>query len=272
MTIQPVIKVLCATVLAVMVTEIVIAQPNTKLTDEQLVKIQFDQKPGAAISATLPFVDDTGKSVRLGDYFGRRPSILILGYYGCPMLCTLVLNGVADCLRNVPGKAGDQYNVIFASIDPAEKPALAADKKASYNRIYENCGISQWHFLTGAENSISNLASEVGFSYVYDPSVKQFAHPSGFVVLTTDGRVSRYFFGVKFSAKDVSEALQTAMANNSGREESKFTLLCFHYAPVHGRYGKSIMIAVRLAGLMMLAVLAGLFLLPSRRSSKAPKT
>lgn len=245
------------------------AATNTQLSDDDLLQIRFEQKIGAAVSPPPAFFDESGKPARLADYLGDKPAVLILGYYGCPMLCTLVLNGAADCFRNLSWKAGRQFNVIFVSIDPAEKPALAADKKKSYVRSYGESA-AQWHFLTGDEVAISSLARQIGFHYVYDPSAKQFAHPSGFVVLTPDARVARYFFGVNFAAKDVDSALRDAAANKTGAEEPPFTLLCFHYAPVHGKYGPFIIKLVRFGAIAVLAVLAGLFLLPPGRRATKP--
>jgi len=188
------------------------------------------------------------------------------------MLCTLVLNGAADCFRQMAWRAGQEFNVIFVSIDPTETPALAAQKKATYQQRYGNECAGNWHLLTGTQPSISRLADAVGFHYAYDRFTKQFAHPSGFVVLTPDGRAARYFFGVNFLAKDVDTALRAAAANQTGAEESSFTLLCFHYAPVHGKYGKWILLAVRASGLLVVAALTWLIIGQPRRPipRKAP--
>jgi protein SCO1/2 len=245
------------------------AATNTQLTDDELLQIRFEQKIGASVPPNLALTDEAGRTVHLGDYLGDKPAVLILGYYGCPMLCTLVLNGAAECFRNLSWKAGRQFNVIFVSIDPAEKPALAAEKKQSYVKSYGDSA-GDWHFMTADPATISNLANAVGFHYVFDPSTKQFAHPSGFVVLTPDARVARYFFGVNFSAKDVDSALRDAAAKKIGAEEPPFTLLCFHYAPVHGKYGALILRIVRLGAIAVLAVLAGLFLIPPRRRETKP--
>jgi protein SCO1/2 len=234
------------------------ATPTTKLTDADLAQVRFDQNLNAQISPTLNFTDETGKPIRIGDYFGTKPSVLILGYYDCPMLCTLVLNGAADCFRTMKWKAGDQFNVIFVSINPAETPALAAAKKQSYVHNYGKNLAGNWHLLTGSQNSISTLANEVGYHYTYDPTVKQFAHPSGIVILSADGKVARYFFGVDFAAKDVDQSLRDASVNKTGALESQFTLLCFHYAPIRGKYGPLIMTIVRFGGVAVLAALTWL--------------
>jgi len=240
---------------------------NTSLSDDELLQIKYDQKPGAQVSPALAFRDDTGKTVRLGDYFGRKPIVLIPGYYGCPMLCTLVLNGAIDSFRGLKQDAGDGFEVIFVSIDPSETPALAAEKKQNYLRRYDRGRADGWHFLTGDEPSIRVLADEIGFRYAYDPAIKQFAHPSGFVVLTPDGHVSRYFTGVTFAAKDVDTALHEAAAGKAGPPAGDSFLLCFHYAPWHGRYGRLVMVVVRIGGIATVLAL-GLALVAPRRSSK----
>jgi len=246
----------------------IIPARGTQFTDEQLAQIQFDQKLGAQVSPSSKFQDETGRPVSLANYFGERPTVLILGYYGCPMLCTLVLNGAAECFRNMKWKAGEQFNVVFVSVDPRETSSLAAEKKLSYVQSYGKAGAGSWHFLTGSQNAITNLAGEVGFQYVYDDETKQFAHPSGLVILAADGKLARYFFGVNFAAKDLDAALRDAAVNQVGAPEAPFTLLCFHYAPIHGKYGKLIMDVVRGGGCLVLLLLTGLILMPPGRRKK----
>lgn len=248
------------------------AATDSQLTDDQLSQIQFDQRTGAQVSPTMVFADETGKDVQLGDYFGAKPTVLIMGYYGCPMLCTLVLNGTVDCFRNMTWKAGQQFNLVFVSIDPNETPSLAAEKKASFVRSYGVNYVGNWHFLTGGQNSITNLANEVGFRYAYDERAKQYAHPSGLIILTGEGKVARYLFGINFAAKEVDDALRAAGENKISEPDSQFTLLCFHYAPIHGKYGKLIMEIVRGGGILTIAILMGLLLIPSnRRKAKKPE-
>ncbi len=152
--------------------------------------------------------------------------------------------------------------MFFVSIDPAETSSLATEKKLSYVRSYGAACAGSWHFLTGNPSSISNLAADVGFNYAYDAAVKQYAHPSGLVILSADEKVARYFFGVNFAAKDVDSALRDAAVNKVGAPESPFTLLCFHYSPIHGKYGNLVMVIVRGGGLLVLAGLACLVLMP----------
>ncbi|HEX9047283.1 MAG TPA: SCO family protein, partial [Verrucomicrobiae bacterium] len=226
------------------------------LSDEQLLGIKFDQKLGTQVSLDLCFRDETGKSVRLGELSDKKPTVLMLGYYGCPMLCSLVLNGATDCFRSLKKSLGNEFTVIFVSIDPMETPATAAAKKASYLRAYggSNNG-STWHFLTGDDATIKTLAQEVGFHYAYDPASRQFAHPSGLVLLTPEGRVAHYFFGVSFSPEAVEKALQTASLETTSATTS-LNLLCFHYAPIIGKYGHLVVAILRYSGVLTVMALA----------------
>jgi len=242
-----------------------IAAPNS-LSDEQLLQIKFDQKLNSQILPDLIFRDETGKRIRLGDYFGKRPTVLILGYFGCPMLCTLVLNGAVSTFQDLKWSVGENFDVIDVSIDPNETPQLAAEKKNTYVRSYGRGNPDGWHFLTGDKNVIQKLADEVGFHFAWDPAIKQFAHPSGLVILTPDGRVSHYIFGVTYSAADVNSALRDASAEKTGSPVEQFILLCFHYSPLTGKYGNLIMIIVRVGGIaMMIALGAIIFKQPRRK-------
>ena len=226
--------------------------PGTRastVSEDTLRSIRFDQKLNSQVSPDLVFRDEKGATVKLGDYLGRKPVILVPGYYGCPMLCTLVLNGLIESMQDLRMNVGDQFEVINFSIDPDETPALAAQKKHSYLRSYGRPGAEEgWHFLTGDENSIEKLTAEIGFHYAYDSSIKQYAHPSGFVVLTPQGKVAQYFFGVDFSAKDLDSALVNASSDKTGSQIQQLFLLCFHYSPITGKYGPHNMNSVRLCG------------------------
>jgi len=246
------------------------AAPNS-LSDEQLLQIKFDQKLNSQVSPDLLFRDETGKQIRLGDYFGKRPSVLILGYFGCPMLCTLVLNGAVSSFQDLKWTAGENFDVIYVSIDPNETPQLAAEKKKAYVRSYGRGKADGWHFLTGDKNAIQKLADEVGFHFAWDPAIKQFAHPSGLVILTPDGKVSHYIFGVTYSAEDLNSALRDAGANKTGSPVGQFILLCFHYSPLTGKYGNLIMIAVRVSGIAMMIVLGAIIFKSTRQKSEPPK-
>lgn len=216
------------------------------LTDDTLKQVTFEQKPGARVSLDLPFRDEQGTTVQLGDYFGKKPVILVLGYYNCPMLCTAVLNGMVVGLQDMDLQMGRDFEVVNVSIDPLETPALASAKKESYLARYGRADAAKgWHFLTGDEPNIRKLAGEAGFHYVYDPSIRQYAHPSGLVILTPDGKVSHYLFGVVFSGKDLKRDLADAAAAKVGSPIEQLFLLCFHYSPLTGKYSGMVMLAVR---------------------------
>jgi len=227
-------------------------------SDDDFSRIIFEQKLNAAVNPDLKFRDENGKEIRLGDYFGQKPVVLLLGYYRCPMLCTLTLNGLTEAMEDMKWSVGRDFEIIDVSIDPNETPALALAKKSSYMRRYGRAGAdSGWHFLTGDTNAIHDLAAAVGYHYEYDPISKEYAHPSGLVILTPSGHVSRYLFGVTYSAGELFPALQAAAARGIGSPIEQFVLVCFHYNPITGKYGPAIMFAVRLGGVVTLLALAG---------------
>jgi protein SCO1/2 len=245
---------------------------NNSLSDDQLLQIKFDQKLNAQVSPDLVFRDETGKQIQFGNYLGKRPIVLMLGYYSCPMLCTLALNGAVSTFQDLKWTVGENFDVIFVSIDPNETSQLAAEKKKTYLRSYGRGDANGWHFLIGDKNSIQKLADEIGFHFAWDPAIKQFAHPSGFVVLTPDGKISRYFFGVTYSAAELNSALRDASAEKTGSPIEQFILLCFHYSPLTGKYGNLVMNIVRGGGIAMLLVLGAIiFTQQNRRKSEKPK-
>jgi protein SCO1/2 len=246
--------------------------PSDTLTDSRLAEIKFDQKLNNTISLNLHFRDENNKDVRLGDYFSKKPVILVLGYYGCPMLCTMVLNGMVEGLQDLRWSIGKEYDVINVSIDPHETPSLAAAKKRSYLKRYgRDSTETGWHFLTGDADSIQRLADEVGFRYAYDPLSKQYAHPSGLVILTPDGKISRYLFGVTFSPRELYTSLDTASSRKIGSRIQDLILLCFHYRPITGRYGNIIMITVRVLGVATLLGLPALVVTMARKKSRSSR-
>jgi protein SCO1 len=243
------------------------------LSDSRLAEIKFDQKLNNTISLDLHFRDENSKNIRLADYFSKKPVILVLGYYGCPMLCTLVLNGMVEGLQDIRWSIGKEYDVIYVSIDPHETPSLASAKKRSYLKRYgRDTAETGWHFLTGDPDSIQRLADEVGFRYAYDAASKQYAHPSGLVVLTPDGKISRYLFGVTFSPRELYTSLNEASSRKIGARIQDLILLCFHYRPITGRYGNIIMITVRTLGVITLLGLPALIVTMARKQKlQAPK-
>jgi protein SCO1 len=243
------------------------------LSDEELAAIRFDQKLNSRVGTNLLFRDESGRSVQLGDYLGRKPVILVLGYYKCPMLCSLVLNGMVQGLSDIPWSIGKEFTVIDVSIDPRETPELASAKKRNYLKRYgRSAAADGWHFLTGDEQSIRTLAGQVGFHYAYDETSRQFAHPSGLILLTPDAKVSGYLFGMSFSARDLDKGLRVAASNRTGSPIRDLLLLCFHYNPLTGRYSASILGIVRILAILTLVGLAGLVAVLLRRERRPPAT
>ena len=227
-----------------------------RLPAAEVAKIDFEQKVNKSISLDLQFTDEAGQRVKLGNYFGRKPVIIVPGYYECPMLCTLVLNGFVEALQDLKSTAGNEFEIVCFSIDPSETPSLAATKKQTYLKRYSRPGAGGgWHFLTGAEPEIKRLAAQLGFAYAYDSASKQFAHPSGFVVLTPRGKIARYFFGVTYSPTELRNSLMDAASEKSASPIQQFLLLCFHYSPITGKYGPLIMQVVRVSGVVTLLAL-----------------
>ena len=220
-----------------------------------LQQVGIDQHLDQQIPLDLRFRDETGKTVQLGDYFTDQPVILILAYYRCPMLCTEVLNGVSGSLKAISFEMGRQYRVVTVSIDPQETPELAAAKKTSYEEAYGRPGAKDgWHFLTGDQASIQKLAQAVGFRYVYNEALNQFAHASGIFVVTPTGKLSRYLLGIDYPPRDLRLALVEASAGKIGSPADQLLLLCFHYDESTGRYTPAVMKFVRLGGAATLAI------------------
>ncbi len=224
--------------------------------------VGIDQRLNGQVPLDLMFRDETGKSVRLGDYFGSKPVILALVYYKCPMLCTLTLNGLERTMRVMPLDVGNQYNVVTVSFDPRETPALAAAKKEEYLAHYGRPGgAAGWHFLTGEEPSIRQLTDIVGFHYNYDAQSGQYAHTTGLVILTPQGKIARYFYGVEFSPRDLRLSLVEASANKIGSPVDEILLFCFHYDPATGKYGLVIMRVIQIAGVVTVLALGSFMML-----------
>jgi protein SCO1/2 len=221
-----------------------------------LEQVGFTQNLNAQVPLNLPFRNEKGDIVPLSTYFGKKPVLLNLVYFQCPMLCTEVLNGTVRTLRAMPLKIGKDFNVVTVSFDARESPKMAAMKKALYIDRYGHAGAETgWAFLTGTEPSIKALADAVGFHFAYDPELDQFAHASGIMILTPEGRVSHYFFGVEYPVQDVRLSLDEASNGKIGSPVDQLLLYCYHYDPTTGRYGLVIMRVVRIAGLATLLLL-----------------
>jgi len=240
-----------------------------------LQDIHIDQRLNEQLPLDVTFRDESGKSVPLGQYFGKKPVILSFAYYECPMLCTLVLNGLTKGLRVIPFDIGNQFEVVNISINPREGPDLAAAKKANYLRDYGRAGAEQgWHFLTGDEESIRKVAQAAGYRYVYDPNTGQYAHAAGIMIATPKGRMSRYFYGIEYAGQDLRLGLIEAADGKIGTLADQVLLYCFHYDPKTGRYGVAITAIIRLLGSATAIAIAGFLLIMFRRERRtrlAPK-
>ncbi|HEX5470692.1 MAG TPA: SCO family protein, partial [Lacipirellulaceae bacterium] len=235
-------------------------------TPPALKGVGFDQRLNQQVPLDTVFTDETGKQIHLGDYFGSKPVILVLAYYQCPRLCTLVLNGLVQGMLDMPLKLGKDFNVVTVSFDPRENWQLAASKKESYLLRYGRPGAEKgWHFLTGKEDQIKRLTNAVGFRYRFDPVQNQYIHASGIMILTPTGKISRYFYDVHYPGRDLRLGLVEASNNKIGSPVDQILLYCFHYDATVGRYTASIMNIVRMLGVLsMVAVVAFVFFL--RRS------
>ena len=237
-----------------------------------LQQVGIDQHLNQQLPLDSHFRDETGKDVRLGDFFGKRPVILSLVYYRCPMLCGEVLNGMTSSLSVVSFDLGRDYDIVTVSIDPRETPDVAAKIKQVYLRRYNrNSATAQqgWHFLTGKQDQIDQLAKAVGFHYVYDPRIDQYAHASGIEIATPDGRLSQYYYGIEYSAKDLRLGLIEASKNHIGTVVDKLILYCYHYDPATGHYGAIAMRLLRIGGVVTVLLLGGFIFTMARRDVRA---
>jgi protein SCO1/2 len=231
--------------------------------------IGIDQNLGAQIPMDLMFHDEKGNAVRLGDYFdgSKKPVILTLVYYKCPSLCTLVLNDLNRGMNGITMSAGEDFNVVTISFDPHEGPELAADKKEIYMQSYRRPKAAEgWHFLTGDEESLKKLTSVVGFHYRYDPKFQQYVHPSGLIVLTPKGVVSRYFFGIDYDLKDLRLALEEASSNKIGGLTDRLLLYCFHYDPETGKYSVAVIKLMQVGAVLTMGALGAFWFAMSKKT------
>jgi protein SCO1/2 len=228
--------------------------------------VAFDQRLDQEIPLDLVFRDAEGRSVRLGDLFGERPVVLALAYYSCPMLCTQVLQGMASSLGVVSFEAGKAYDVITVSFDARDTPEQArAHKRATVGRYGREDTVDAWHFLVGDPAEIEALTEAVGFRFTWDPERGQFAHASGIMILTPEGRISRYFYGIEYAPRDLRLGLIEAAANRIGNPVDQLLLYCFQYDPATGRYGAVVMNMLRLGAPATFVGLALLILFLRRR-------
>ncbi len=236
-----------------------------------LREIGFDQNLNKQVPLDAMFKDEAGRTVRLGDYFGTRPVVLVFAYFDCPMLCTQVINGLASALDVLSLEPGKDFEIVTVSFDPRDTPATAAAKKANYIARYKRPGASDaWHFLTGDQPSIDRLTEAAGYRYVWDKDTNQFAHPTGVIVLTPDGRLARYLFGIEYGPRDLRYALVEASNGRVGTPVDTLLLYCFHYDPETGRYGLAIMRTMRAAGAATVLALVSFIVVMVRREKSSP--
>jgi protein SCO1/2 len=232
--------------------------------------VGIDQNLNAQIPLELKFKDETGQVVRLGQYFRNKPVVLALVYYECPGLCDLVLNGLSHTMGQISLNAGSDYEVVTVSFNPKESWQLATAKKANYLEKYQRPGAKEgWHFLTGDEASIKSLTETVGFHYNYDPISKQYAHASGIMVLTPEGKIARYFFGIEYKPRDFRLGLVEASANKIGTPADRVLLFCYHYDPTTGKYGMAITQVTRALGTATVLLLGGFVFIMLRRERQS---
>jgi len=231
------------------------AEANTGLPSA-LKTVGIDQKLGNQLPLETVLKDEDGQDVKLGDYFkSGRPVVLVFAYYECPMLCTQVLNGITGSLKGINLDAGKDFDVVAISFDPRdnETPGLAKNKKANYIERYNRSGTENgWHFLTGSQDSIKAVTDAAGFKYEWDDKTQQFAHAAGVMIVTPEGKMSRYFYGIDYAPKDIKFGIMDSAQAKIGTPAEQLLLYCYHYDPASGKYGLAILRVMRLAGVATL--------------------
>lgn len=237
-----------------------------------LKKVGIEQKLNEKLPLDAKFTDASGKEIRLGEYFGKdKPVVLALVYYECPMLCNEVLNGLTGSLKGISFDVGNEFDVVAISFDAREngKPNLIKNKKESYVERYNRPNsASGWHFLTGEQSEIDKVTEAVGFNYHYDEKTNQFAHAGGIMVITPEGKISKYFYGIDYSPKDLKFGIMESSENKIGNAVEQLYLYCYHYDPSTGKYGFAILNVLRLLGVITLLGLATMFFVFWRKNKK----
>jgi protein SCO1 len=250
-----------------------VMSPPANERPPRLQNVGIEQHLDAQVPGGLAFVDESGKAVKLGDYYGRKPLILNLVYFNCTMLCGEELAGLASAMRLIKFDVGNQFDVVTVSFDPRETPAMAAAKKKDFVERYGRANAaSGWHFLTGQADSINALTKAVGFQYQYDPKTNQYAHATAIMVLTPQGHISRYFYGVDFPPKDLRMGLVEASQQKIGNPVDAVLLYCYHYDPETGKYGAAIGNILRLGAAMTILLIGGLILVLWRLDRSAARS
>lgn len=240
--------------------------PPAERPNDLIGRVDVEQHLGESLPLDAAFRDEQGREVTLGSYFGKRPVVLALVYYDCPMLCTLVLNGLVRAMKPLAMEPGRDYEVVVVSFDPDETPDLASAKKAVYMDAYARPGTETgWHFLTGKREPIEALTGALGFRYAYDAARDEYAHAAAIFVTTPQGRIARYLFGVEYSSRDLRLSMVEASGGKIGTLADKLLLLCYHYDPDTGTYTRAALGAMRAAGLVTVAAIVLLFITMRRR-------
>jgi protein SCO1/2 len=248
-----------------------IMSPPANVRPPYLENVGIEQHLDTQVPADLAFVDETGRSVRFGDYFGRKPLILNLVYYTCPMLCGETLAGLTGSMKAIKFDVGREFEIVTVSFNPRETPEMAAAKKKEYLERYGRPGAAAgWHFLTGPPESIDALTKAVGFQYQYDPRINQYAHATAIMLLTPQGRISRYFYGVEFAPKDLRLGLVEASQEKIGNAVDQILLYCYHYNPAAGKYGAVVANMLRLGAAVTIVFVGGLVIVLLRLEKMAP--
>jgi protein SCO1/2 len=244
--------------------------PGPRGLPPALRDVDFNPQLNAALPLDLPFRDETGRAVQLREYFHGKPVVLAFVYYGCPMLCNQIRISVVGVLKMIAFSAGKEYDVVFVSFDPRETPAMAAaKKKETLERYARPESAAGWHFLTGDQPSIAALTRAANFRYTFDAQKNLFAHASGVLVLTPEGRISRYFFGIDYPPRDMRLGLVEASAGKIGTPIDRVLLFCYEYDPASGRYSTVILRLVRAGGILMVLMIVAGILIFRRRESHA---
>jgi len=237
----------------------------------QLKTVTFAQRLNHQMPLDTMLKDEAGRSVTLGEFFNEKPVVLAFVYYQCPMLCPLTLNGISSALKALPYVPGQDFEIVVVSFDPRDTPESANAKKRAHLAHWKTADTAAgWHFLTADEASINRLTSAAGFTYQWDEATGQFAHVSGLLALTPDGRLARYFYGVEYSPKELRLALVESGHGRIGSAVEELLLYCFHYDPTTGRYGWAVMRLVQLGGLLTVAAVIGFVVMMRRREGRAP--
>jgi protein SCO1/2 len=248
-----------------------IMSPPANVRPPYLENVGIEQHLDAQVPADLAFVDETGRAVKFGDYFGKKPLILNLVYYTCPMLCGETLAGLTGSMKAIKFDVGKEFDIVTVSFNPRETPEMAASKKREYLERYARPGAaSGWHFLTGSPESINALTKAVGFQYQYDPQINQYAHATAIMLLTPQGRISRYFYGVEFAPKDLRMGLVEASQEKIGNAVDQILLYCYHYNPAAGKYGAVVANMLRLGAAVTVIFVGGLVIVLLRLEKMAP--